>query len=163
MKLYEITEQHKELLKLADESEDMAQAVADTMEGLEGEFNDKAISLIHVFNNMGSDVDILDNEIKRLSDRKKSIVNKQNSMKEYLRINMESSEISKISCPLFTITLAKGRDIVQIDDESKIPSDYMDIKTSMTPMKKEILAEMRQGNSIEGVTIIKSANSIRIK
>ena len=163
MHLYDITEQHKELLKLADESEDMAQAVADTMEAIDGEFNDKAISLIHVVNNMGADVTTLDDEIKRLTARKKTIVNKQESMKEYLRINMTETGINKISCPLFTITLAAGRDIVQVDDEDKIPTDYLDIKTVVRPMKAEILKMLKSGITIDGVSLVKSKSSIRIK
>ncbi len=163
MKLYEITEQHKNLLKLADESEDMAIAVADTMESIEGDFDDKSISLIHVVHNMDADVVAIDIEINRLTARKKSITKKQNSMIEYLRINMEASDISKISCPLFTITLAKGRDIVQIDDESKIPTDYINMTMVEKPMKKEILSALKNGEIIEGCSMVKSSTSVRIK
>lgn len=161
--LYEITEQHKELLKLADESDDMAQAVADTMEGIEASFDDKAISLITVEKNMEADVLAINSEIERLTKRKQIIVNKQNSMKEYLRINMEETGISKITCPLFAITLKKGRDIVKIQDEDKIPTDYLNIKTSVTPMKREILAELKAGNDVEGAILVKSKSSILIK
>ena len=163
MKLYEITEQHKDLLKLADESEDMAQAVADTMESLEGDFDDKAISLMYVVNDMSDNVSIIDSEVKRLTDRKKTIVNKQESMKEYLRFNMEESGISKIECPLFTITLAKGRDIVQIQDEGKIPTDYLNIKTSVTPIKADIAKALKSGVDVPGAILVKSKSSIRIK
>jgi len=163
MKLYEITEQYRELLKLADESEDMAEAVKNTMEAIEGDFNDKAISLIHVVNNIGSDVIAIDTEMKRLSERIKVMKNRQDSMRDYLRINMEASEISKITCPLFTITLAKGRDMVQIQDADKIPTDYLNIKTTVTPMKKEILATLKSGGEISGAIMIKSKSSLRIK
>jgi len=161
--LYEITEDHKELLKLADENEDIEKAVADTMELIEGDFNDKAISLVHVVNSMSDDAVILDNEIKRLTQRKKSIESKQDSMKDYLRVNMESTGINKIQCPLFTITLRKGRDIVNIIDESAIPADFLDIKTTMTPIKKEILAALKEGDDVSGTNIIKSKSSISIK
>ncbi len=163
MRLYEITEQHKELLILSEESDDMAQAVHDTMESIEGSFDDKAISLISVHNNIGGDIIAIDEMIVRLTARKKAITSKQESMKSYLKANMEATGITKISCPLFTITLAKGRDIVQIDSESKIPTDYLNIKTSVTPMKREILADLKAGKEIEGVTLTKSENSIRIK
>lgn len=161
--LYEITDKHKELAALADESEDMAQAVADTMDSIEGEFEDKALSLIAVVNNIGGDIPAIDDAIKRLTARKKTIENKQKSMKEYLRTNMEASGINKINCPLFTITLAKGRDIVSVNDENAIPAEYMNYKTSASPMKKEILADLKDGKEIDGVTLIKSENSIRIK
>lgn len=161
--LYEITAKHRELALLGEENEDMAQAVADTMEMVEGEFEDKAISLINVMKNIGLGIPSIDAEIARLTARKKTIENNQAHMTKYLQTNMEASSITKIECPLFTITLAKGRDIVQIDDADKIPADYLNIKTSMTPIKKEILAALKEGKEIEGATLTKSANSIRIK
>jgi chaperonin cofactor prefoldin len=161
--LHEITDKHRDLIALADQDEDMAQAVADTMESIEGEFEDKALSLITVVNNMDADAEAIKNEISRLSARMKSIENKQNHMREYLRVNMEASGINKIQCPLFTITLAKGRDIVSIDDEDKIPADYLNIKTIMTPMKKEILSALKEGEDVPGASITKSKSSLRIK
>lgn len=161
--LYEITAKHRELALLAEENEDMAQAVSDTMEMIEGEFNDKALSLVNVMKNIGAGIPSIDAEIARLTARKKTIENNQAHMTKYLQTNMEASGISKIECPLFTITLAKGRDIVQIDDADKIPADYLNIKTSMTPMKKEILAALKEGEEINGASLVKSSNSIRIK
>jgi len=161
--LYEITDKHKELALLAEENEDMAQAVSDTMDAIEGEFEEKALSLIAVVNNIGGDIPAIDEAIKRLTDRKKVIINKQKSMKNYLKTNMEASGINQIKCPLFTITLAKGRDTVEIIDADKIPADYLNIKTSMTPMKNEILAALKDGQEIEGAKLTKSEKTIRIK
>ena len=161
--LYEITEKHRELALLAEENEDMAQAVSDTMEMIEGEFNDKALSLVNVMKNIGAGIPTINAEIARLTARKKTIENNQAHMTKYLQTNMEASGISKIECPLFTITLAKGRDIAQIDDEDKIPAEYMNYKTSQAPMKKELLAALKEGEKIEGVSMVKSSSSIRIK
>jgi len=163
MKLHEITEQHRELMALAESDQDMAQAVADTMESLDGSFNDKALSLMGVVSNMDADVQAIKSEIERLTNRKKAIENRQQGMREYLKSNMEASQIKKILCPLFTITLVNGRDIVRIDDESKIPTDYLNIETVVSPMKKEILAALKEGEKIDGATLVKSDKSIRIK
>ena len=146
--LYQITAQHKELLALAETDEDMQKAIADTMESIEGEFNDKAFSLISVSKSMGAYIPSIDSEIKRLQDRKRSIENKQKSMAEYLRLNMHETGITKIECPLFTITLCKGRDVVEIIDADKIPAEYLNIKTTMTPMKKELGVALKAGEEI---------------
>ena len=159
MKLYEISSQMKELELLADEGVD----IADTMEGIEASFEEKAISVMSVVLNVGTDITTLDGEIKRLQDRKKVMENREKAIKDYLLFNMEASEISKITCPLFTLTLAKGREIVQIDDVEKIPTDYLNIKTSIVPMKKEILADLKTGKEIPGTLLIKSKTSLRIK
>jgi len=162
MKLYEITESLKGLEKLADEGMD-DETIADTFEAVEGEFNEKAVAVVHVTKNMDADIDAVDAEIKRLQGRKSMLNAKKDSIVEYLRFNMEESGISKIECPLFTITLAKGRDIVRIEDEGKIPTDYLNIKTIMTPMKKEILADLKSGKDIPGASIVKTKSSLRIK
>jgi hypothetical protein len=161
--LHEITSDMKGLMKLVENGELSQDDITDTMEAIESTFEDKALSLIYVHDNINADVVAIDNEIERLQARKKVMTNHQQTMKEYLRTNMEASNISKIECPLFTITLKKGRDIVEILDSDKIPTDYLNIKTSVTPMKREILADLNEGKEIEGTRLTKSKTSLLIK
>ena len=126
--LYEITGQFRELAALADGAdEDLAIAVRDTMGAIEAEFNDKAVAVSHVILNFDADIAALDLEIDRLSERKRLISNRQKQIKDYLRENMEATGISKISCPLFTITCAKGRESVVVDREDGIPDELMSV------------------------------------
>ena len=159
--LYKLTEQQRELKEAAGNSDLPAEAFKDTFEALEGQFNDKAVSVIHVVQNMDSDVDALDAEINRLTERKKIIKNKKDSIREYLRTNMEANEITKIECPLFTITLAKGRDICVINDQDKLPDDY--IKVSVVQKPAAILKALKAGDDIPGAHIENSKTSLRIK
>jgi hypothetical protein len=161
--LYKLTDQQRELKEMAGNSDLPAEAFADTFEALEGQFNDKAVSVIHVVKNMDSDVDALDAEIKRLTDRKKVIKNKQESIREYLRSNMEANEITKIDCPLFSITLAKGRDVAVIFDESLLPDDYVEVSVIEKPNKAAILKALKADEQIPGARIEKSKTSLRIK
>ena len=161
-KLYELTGQLKELENMEGD-EDFAIAIRDTMEAIEGEFNDKALAVSRVALNFDSDIEALDVEIKRLQDRKKTIKNRHDQLIEYLRYNMEAAEIQKVSCPLFTITLAKGRDVAIIDDEDKLPDDLMRVKTSVEPDKVAILEALKNGKEVPGAHIEKSKSSIRIK
>ena len=162
--LYEITEAHKDLLKLADESEDMAAAVADTFESIEGAFEDKAVSLVYVIQGMEKTADIVDQEMKRLAARKKAMLNRAESLRNYLKTNMEQAEIRKIESPLFNITLIPGKPIVVVDDEEQIPIDYIDIKTVRAPMKKELLAALKEeGSEIPGAHLGTSSTGLMIK
>jgi hypothetical protein len=164
MKLYEITDQHKQLESIEPTGEaTLDEAIAETFEMIEGAFNEKAVSLITVVNNMDADTAALDHEIKRLQARKNVINNQQAGLREYLRTNMETTGITKITCPLFGITLAKGRQIVQINDEEKIPTDYLKMVVSKSPMKKELLEDLKAGKEIAGVSLTTSKTSLRIK
>lgn len=163
--LYEITEQARQLAEIAAESdEDMAQAIADTWEAIEGEFEEKAIGLIHVTHAIRSDTDQIDAEIKRLQARKKTFQNKVESLKSYLRTNMAASGISKIECPLFSITLGKPRAIVVVDDEEKVPAEYLKIETTMSPMKKEILEALKKDpDAVPGCSLGESNPTLLIR
>lgn len=161
--LYEITENHRALMALLESDEDMAEAVADTLEAMEGEFDDKVISIVHVIKNIAMPIPAIDAEMDRLAKRKKRIETQQENMLKYIKVNMEALDKKKIESDLFTVTLKNGRDIVKVEDADKIPSDYMNYKTSSSPMKKEILAALKAGEEIEGVSMVKSEKSLGIK
>jgi hypothetical protein len=163
-RLYEITGQFRELAALADGAdEDLAVAVRDTMGAIEAEFNDKALAVSHVILNFDADIAALDSEIDRLQERKRLITNRQKEIKDYLRENMEATGITKISCPLFTITCAKGRESVVVDDVLKLPDELMRVKTEISPDKAAIAAKLKAGEDVPGARLERGQSSIRIK
>lgn len=158
-----MTGQYQELMALASDPELPPEALADTLEGLEGEIKIKAENIVHVLLNSDTDITALDVEIKRLQARKKAIENGKSRLKDYLRFNMEATGISKIACPLFSISLGKGRDIVSIDDEEQLPAGCVKTKVTSAPDKATILAYLKEGIHIPGASLIKSQSSLRIK
>jgi hypothetical protein len=162
--LYEISKQYQELANLADAAdEDLLEALKDTMEGIEGEFQEKGKALAMVTLNMDGDIDAIKKQIARLTDRKKAMENRQEALKEYLRTNMERCKITKITHPLFTITLGKGRPIVVIDEESKIPDEYINTTVTTAPMKAEIAKAIKEGKEVPGAHSETGKSSISIK
>ena len=163
-KLYEISDQFRELQLLADsDEENMLEAVQNTLEVIECEFNKKAEAVVTVLHNMDPEIDGIDAEIKRLQARKKAVQSRQDSLRDYLRDNMERTGITKISCPLFTINCVKGREIAIINDEDSIPDDYMTVKTEMRPDKSAIAKALKDGSDVPGAVLDRSKSSIRIK
>lgn len=105
----------------------------------------------------------LDLEIDRLTERKRLISNRQKQIKDYLRENMEATGITKISCPLFTITCAQGRESVIVDNEEGIPDELMSVKTEIKPDKNAIAARLKAGEQVPGCRLERGQSSIRIK
>lgn len=157
-----ISEQYRGLLDLAKTDDLPIEAIKDTLDGIEGEFNDKALKIVDVISSVEGDIAQIDAEIDRLTARKKTIANRNQSIRDYLQNNMEACGITKIECPLFTITLAAGRDIVVIDNEDELPDEYITVKTSTAPDKKELLKALKNG-AVAGAHIEKSKSSLRIK
>jgi len=72
-KLYELTGDIKAL-----ESLDLdAEMLADSLEGIAGEFEEKAKGILAFTENMNGDIDALESQIKRLTERKKVLTNRK--------------------------------------------------------------------------------------
>lgn len=162
--LYTITEQFKELVALAETAdEDLAVALRDTMEGIEGEFQEKGKAIAMVTLNLDGDLEAIQSQIDRLTERKRIINNRKESLKEYLRSNMDAAGITKITHPLFTITCGKGKPIVVIDDEKAIPDDFVNVKVTSALDKAAIAKALKDGQEVPGAHSEIGKSSISIK
>lgn len=162
--LYQISKEFQELAVLAETAdEDMAVAIQDTMGAIQAEFEDKGKAIAMLTLNIDGDLEAIQSQIDRLTERKRIINNRKESLKEYLRTNMEAAGITKISHPLFTITLGKGKPIVVIDNERDIPDDFMRTKVTSTPDKAEIAKAIKEGVEVPGAHSEIGKSSITIK
>lgn len=159
MKLYEITPQLVELSNM-DASDE---AVRDTLEAVQMEFNDKAVAIVKVAESLDADTSAIDAEIERLKARKQVIVNRKQQLRDYLLYNMEAAGIKKIDCPLFTVTLRQGVESVEIIDQSQIPNEYVTVEVVEKPDKTAIKAAIKSGKEVTGAILKRGANSIQIK
>ena len=161
--LYELTGQMIGLQRLIEDGEMDDEALQDTLEGLEGDLQAKAEGLLSYVANVGSDVSAIDVEIKRLQARKTTMVNRQNSLREYLKLNMVAGDIQKITCPLFSITLTKPRDVCVIDHADRLPESFVKTKTTVMPVKADILRALKEGFDVPGASLGKSQPGLLIK
>ena len=156
MTLSKIAEDYK---KLQNEDLDPEQ-LTDMLECIEGAFEDKAKNIMAVINNFNTLA--IDEEIKRLQQKKKVIVNKKESLKEYLRYNMEATGINKIEHPLFTVTLGKPSKKVQVTNVDLIPDEFLTVKTEIKPDLVKIRKEL-EDSDIPGVELVDGQSRLLIK
>ena len=161
--LYELSGQYLALSELADDPNMPPEALQDSLEGLEGAIEVKAQALLQVVAGMEGDTGAIDAEIKRLQTRKSVITNRANRLRQYLFENMQATGISKISCPLFAITLAKGRPMVEVIDAELIPDNYIKTTVTKSPIKADILKALKAGESVPGCALGESKQSLRIR
>lgn len=160
MKLYEITEQFKQLEKMEDLDEE---TMLDTLESIEGEFLTKCRNVAAYFQNLDADVRELKEAESRIAARRKSIENKSNSLKEYLLRNMIATGTTKIECPEFSITLRKPSQALEVVDLDLIPEHYKKETVTISADKNAIKAAIKAGDDIPGARIIDGKQSLSIK
>lgn len=159
MKLYELTGALADLSSMDMDDE----AVKNTLECVQGDFNDKAVAIIKLSENLNADTSAIDAEIERLKARKQVILNKQKGLRDYLLHNMEAAGITKIECPLFTASLRKGVESIEIENESLLPNEFVSAEVVIKPDKKAIKQAIQSGQSVPGASIKLGATTIVIK
>lgn len=143
--LYAMTAQMVELAAMLDtDDEGLKQAIQDTIGAIQGEFGEKADSIVMLRRNIEGDVLAIDSEIDRLAELKRIKNNSIAQLTNYLKRNMEAADITSIKRPLFSITLAKGSESVIVDKEDDLPDDFTVVKTSINPDKKAIAARLKE-------------------
>lgn len=157
--LYEMTADMLEIQRLADEGVPMEQ-LQDTAEVLSGDFNSKVDACLQVVANLQAEADMLKTEIDKLAERKKSAEASAERLKQYVKQCMVSAGINKAGS-LKMATITKPRKVVQISDESSLPTQFV----SMVPKidRRAIEVALKDGESVSGAELVDSEPGLRIK
>ena len=161
-KLYEITERYQNLELLLDNAdENIKQVLLDGLNEIKEEFNEKALNLVKYIKNIDSDIDGFKAEEKRLSDRRKTLENQKESIKEYLYAEMNKIGQKKVDLGLFKLNIQNNPASVNILDEKLIDKKYL-IEQEPKIDKKAILNDLKNNVDVKGCEIHKG-ESLRIK
>ena len=161
MTLYELTNEYQQLLLFAEDPDVDPQVIADTLEGLTGEIEDKADGYAKVIKQLDADTIALKAEIDRLTARKKTIENNIDRMKESLKNAMLLCDKPKFKTNLFTFTVQKNPEKVVLDSEV-VPEEYLvqqEPKVNKTLLKEDLKA----GKDLSGIAHLEQDDSLRIK
>ena len=150
--LYELTSDLKELQDI-----DFTEADTEQLEAIKTvikeQIANKGTGIIAVVRNLEADTEAIKVEIKRLQDLKKSKENKIENLKKYTKECLEEAEIKKVSTALGNISIRKLPGSVEVLEEDSIPAEYKKEVTTITIDKKSILADLKEGVVVPGVTL----------
>lgn len=160
MKLFEITDSIRELVSIDDPDELLKKTIE-----LNIIFKDKALQIGKLCKEQESDIDSLDNEIKRLAERKAVLHNKVKTWKQYLMNEMILCEMPKIDDVSITLLIKKNPPSVEIPDSldiMQVPEQFR--KQEWTLKKKEIIDNFKSTGEIpNGLNIATDRKHLEIK
>lgn len=159
--LYELTETYQELLSMALDPETDLEALADTMEAVDGEIEVKADGYAKVMKELKAIADARKAEAKRLLDGAKSVEANIDRMKSALESAMRLTGKTKFKTALFSFGIQKNIPSVSILDESKIPEQFL-IPQSPKIDKRAIMAALKDGEHYEWAEVVQT-ESLRIR
>ncbi|CAJ1611070.1 siphovirus Gp157 family protein [Clostridium perfringens] len=165
MKLYELTQNYRNLESLLDNLGEQEGLTVEMINGalgqVEDDINTKIENTCKVIKEIEADSIGIDEEIKRLSALKKQKENTVKKLKEYVEFEMNGIGLTKVEGKLFKVSFRKSK-VVKVLDETKIPKEFIKIKTTETISKTDLGKALKNGEIIEGAELVEN-KSLQIK
>lgn len=126
--LYELAEEWDTVAEMLYDSETDEQVILDTLESIEGEIEDKADNYAKLIRTIKADAEVLKEEEERLRNRRISLENRVQRLKDTLQANLEFIGKTKFKTALFSFSVSKngGKQPLEITDNlDDIPGKFL--------------------------------------
>ena len=148
MNLFEISNEYLAILQLAEDPDVDPEVLADTMEGIEADFESKADAYAYIIATLKGDASTIDAELKRLKARKDAIENNADRLKKSLEEAMRVTGKTKFKTAMHSFGIQKNPQSVRIIEGAEIPDTYL-IPQEPKIDKKAILADLKAGKKFD--------------
>lgn len=131
----------------------------DTLEAVIGQFEVKAKSVIGYIKNQEATETMLEEHIKQMTEKLKTIKARNQSLKDYLDRNMKAAGIKEIKADdgTFKASFRKSK-AVDVFDEKQIPAEFMRERITVAPDKTAIKKAIESGQEVAGAKIEERLN-----
>lgn len=162
LKLYQI---EQEYMILADEIiNNLGELTPELEERLminQSQLESKGKGYGYVIKDIESEIDVIDNEIKRLAALKKQRTNAVDKLKTSLSQAMQLFDISELKTPTLKINFRKSES-VDIADLNLLESEYKKVTITETADKTAIKDAIKNGKQVTGA-VLKTNLNLQIK
>jgi hypothetical protein len=165
MRLFEITEQYRALERIEDSDELPPEVIADTLEGLEGDFEQKTIAVAKFILSLEANAEAIGNAAKAMELRAARIAKRAESVRAYLLFQMQAINWSrKIEADDIVIARRNNPVAVQVSDERNVPENFW-VQPPPPPKridKKAVKEALESGTDVPGC-YLESGERVEIK
>lgn len=166
MNLYQISREveakTEKLVELLENGETPSDDELNQLLGLQSDLNNKLIAYGYVIKNTEADINAIDEEIKRLTERKKRHSKLVSTLSNNMLTAMLSHGKTEIKDAVMPIKLKNNPPSVSVDCAiDKLPSEFIRTKTTIEADKTSLKEAIKKGLVIDGVRL-ESKQTIKI-
>lgn len=141
MTLYHLNNQYLELIEMSENPDCDITLIADTLEAIEGEIEQKADACGIVLKELDGDREKVKNEIERLTGIVRQIDRAEKAIKASLLISMNLMGKTKFKTEHFKFSIAKNGGLPPVEITGEIPDEFKKYKVETDTKKiRESLA-----------------------
>lgn len=167
MRLYDIANDYLELLQAIENDELPVEAVADTLEAIKGELDEKADNIGCLLKSIEADITAIKTEEQRLAERRKTKEKAYDRLKQYLSDTLQGLGIGKVETARNVITFRKS-EVAEVNESAFLEwakanrVDLITVKVTESANKTEIKKELKAGTEIPGAVLV-TKNNLQLK
>ena len=162
MNIYNIQSEYQQLVnQLIENGGEITPELELALQINKDNFHSKSENYGYITKQFDGEMDIIDNEIKRLQQAKKSREKTIERLKATIELAMNTFDIDKIETPLIKISFRKSES-VEVSDVNELPNEFKVIKLTESADKLKIKDALKSGMLIEGCSI-KTNRNLQIK
>lgn len=160
LRLYEVADNYLSALNDLAEIEDLPpEAIADTLEALQGEFEDKALNVARYIRNLEAEAFAIEDAKKRMEARARAAANQAARLKAYLKGELERTGL-KIKAPDLALRIQNNPPSVVVEDERALPEAFKMTETTVRLLRAEIARALKAGEAVAGARLEQSTRLV---
>ncbi|MGJ7512384.1 siphovirus Gp157 family protein [Variovorax sp. GT1P44] len=153
--LYEISAAYRaDVEKLANLDLD-EETLADTLEGMSGELEEKAQNVIFFARNLEATAAAIKEAEAKMAARRKALETRADGLRRYVFSAMQLAGVTKIECPYFRLAIQNNPPSVDLYEPDLLPLEYMTQPETPPPApdRKAIGAALKAGKDVPGAKL----------
>lgn len=159
LRLYEIADIYLQALEDLAGIDD-AQAVADTLEGLAGTFEQKAVNVAAYIRSLEAEAGAIADAAQRLDQRRQALTKQAGRLRDYLQQQMERTGMLKLKGVYVTLRVQPNPPSVVVEDEARLPACYKERETIVKVLRGEIAKALKAGTPVPGARLQPSSRLV---
>lgn len=136
------------------------EAMQDTLNSILDSMGVKIDNIASLMDSNKSDIDFLDKKIKLLTSTKKALINQNKWLNGYIVDSLDQAHMKRIRTDNHIITTRNYRASTIIEDEDKIPVDYVEIVKTQKADKKAIYEKLKAGEDVPGARLVPNRKAV---
>lgn len=154
--LYVISQEYSRASAILADLDLDPQTVADTLEGLAGDFETKATAVAMFSRNLEATAAQIKEAEGQMAARRKAMEARADGLRRYLLACMQQTGIQKIESPHFRMSVRDNPAAVDVFDQAQIPAEFMRQPEPPTPDKTAIKEALKAGHDVPGARLTQS-------
>lgn len=151
LRLYQIAEDYLTALEALAELDDLpAEAIADTLEGLAGTFQDKAAHVAAYIRTLDAEAAAIADARQAMERRQSALERHAGRLRDYLKDQMERTGIPRVQNPWIAVRVQLNPPSVIIEDETLLPDRFKQEVTTVKLLRCNIAKALKAGEPVTG-------------